>query len=188
MQQKLPLERQKSKTLSQANPKINVKKIKEQYKPADLLKQVHEKITNQNLLLKAKKEHEKKKEDEDGWTFIQRDPNLAVVDGDLVVLDPEALGTMFIWLDDSDVLDAVAFCVAQSIISMPRVKNLPHDKLMTMVNTAFFSIRNKCVTEKIWDWGKFMYSVYGWATIAETICASSAIRNIILTTLVIIGF
>merc|ERR1712098_163793 len=165
-----PLERQKSKTLSQANPKINVKKIKEQYSPADLLKQVHEKITNQNLLLKAKKEHEKKKEDEDGWTFIQRDPNLAVVDGDLVVLD------------------AVAFCVAQSIISMPRVKNLPHDKLMSMVNTAFFSIRNKCVTEKIWDWGKFMYSVYGWATIAETICASSAIRNIILTTLVIIGF
>jgi len=179
MQQKLPLERQKSKTLSQANPKINVKKIKEQYKPADLLKQVHEKITNQNLLLKAKKEHEKKKEDEDGWTFIQRDPNLAIVDGDLVVLDPEALGTMFIWLDDSDVLDAVAFCVAQSIISMPRVKNLPHDKLMSMVNIAFFSIRNKCVTEKIWDWGKFMYSVYGWGAMLHGIITEPAVVVVI---------
>jgi len=152
--QKQPLQRQSSKTISQAKPNINVEQIKEQYSPGDLLERIHQKIQIQNLLLKAKKEHQKKKEEEEGWTFIQRDPNLAVVDGDLVVLDPEALGTMFIWLDDSDVLDAVAFCVAQSIIAMPRIKNLPHDKLMKMVNTAFFSIRTKCATEKNLGLGK----------------------------------
>eukprot|EP00494_Astrolonche_serrata_P017702 UN17889 len=36
---------------------------------------------------------------------------------------------MFVWVGDSDVLDAIAYCVAQSIISMPRVRQLPPDRL-----------------------------------------------------------
>merc|ERR1719499_916236 len=81
-------------------------------------------------------------------------------------MDPDALSSMFIWIEDSDVIDAIAFCVAQSIVTMPRVRSLEHSKLQKMVDTAFYSIKHKCTLEKIYDWGKFMYSVYGWGTMA----------------------
>ena len=54
-------------------------------------------------------------------------------------MDPEALGSMFIWIEDSDVIDAIAYCVAQSIVKMPRIRNLPYGKLqVTALKKLFF--------------------------------------------------
>jgi hypothetical protein len=136
-----------------------------------------------NTERKAKADTNKEVEN-NGWVFLKRDRNLAVLKGDLVVLDPEALGEMFIWVGDSDVLDAIAYCVAQSIISMPRVRQLPPDQLKVMVDTAFFSIKQKCLKEKIWDWGKFMYNVYGWGNMAYSVMTQPAVVCAIVETVV----
>lgn len=181
----------------------NLAQIKQNYSPSEFVQKVHQRIVKNDLIQKALDENNsnprsqfssapQEEENEEEWVFLKTDPNLRIVEGDLVVNDPEALGQMFIWIEDSDVIDAIAYCVAQSIVAMPRIRNLPHHKLKTMVDGAFWSIKDKCITEQVYDWGKFMYSVYGWGSMAYSFVAQPAVMLAIaettVTVLLMLGF
>jgi len=183
----------------------NLSQIKQNYSPSEFVQKVHQRIVKNDLIQRALDETSnprsqpfssssppEENQNEEDWVFLKTDPNLAIVEGDLVVNDPEALGQMFIWIEDSDVIDAIAYCVAQSIVAMPRIRNLPHHKLKTMVDGAFWSIKEKCLTEQVYDWGKFMYSVYGWGSMTYSFVAQPAVMLAIaettVTVLLMIGF
>lgn len=181
-------------------PKFNVSEIKKTFTPSDFLQKIQTHIKANDLISRAKEElqipgkekNKKENDDEKEWVFLQKDSQLAVVDGDLVVQDPKALGSMFIWIADSDVIEAIAYCVAQSIVAMPRVRNVEPQQLQGMIDKAFYSIKQKCATEKVYDWGKFMYSVYGWGNMAYGFATNPAVMCAIaettVTVLLYLGF
>jgi len=199
-------------SIAQTKNNIDVnqlKEIKKNYTPSEFIQKVHQRIVDNELIQKALAENPNMDKEEcnstmmnedeanytknaEEWVFLKTDPNLAIVEGDLVVMDPEALGSMFIWIEDSDVIDAIAYCVAQSIVKMPRIRNLPYGKLQTMVDGAFWSIKEKCLVEQVYDWGKFMYSVYGWSAMAYSFVTQPAVMIAIAETtvsvLLLIGF
>lgn len=181
--------------LSETKKKINVSDIKQKFSPAELLDKIHANIKNNDLINRAQEARatqDEVAEEKMDWVLLNRDQSLAVVEGDLVVLDPEAVGEYFIWIEDSDVIDAIAFCVAQSIVAMPQVRSLQYDQLSRNIDKAFWSVKQKCLAEKVYDWGKFCYNVYGWGSMAVGIATNPAVMVAIAETtvsvLLLLGF
>ena len=54
--------------------------------------------------------------------------------------------------------------IAISLTRIPETRGLSSARLQSMLNRTFRELREKGSLGKLWDWGTFLYTTYGWAT------------------------
>eukprot|EP01084_Bolivina_argentea_P044291 81514_1 len=94
----------------------------------------------------------------------------------------------FIILSETDVIDALAYFVAQCVMNIPECHNLDHEEMMQMINGTFLELKSKGPLGKMMDWGTFVYRSFGWGTTAYTVYTNAAMAKTVLSCLVSAAF
>ncbi|CEO99919.1 Uncharacterized protein PBTT_07224 [Plasmodiophora brassicae] len=104
----------------------------------------------------------------DGWTDLMSAP-----------FDDEA----FVVVDKADAVEAMAEFIAASLAKLPQTRNVPARSLQGMLTSAFVDIRGGGTLSRLWSWGSFFYTTYGWTTTAIGIYREPAVAYILLRTI-----
>jgi len=94
--------------------------------------------------------------------------------------DESALSGPFVYLHEEDIVDAVAYFVAQCVTRMPECQNLTHEEMLKKLDSTFAELREKGMFGKIWDWCNFGYSVYGWGSSAWGVYTNPWLAQLIM--------
>jgi len=113
------------------------------------------------------------------WTMVPNDdaqstPSGRFVDTDDVLSGPLAKRTeksslsdeRYAVIDDHDIMDAVAEFSALCVQFHPQAKDLTPTQLNTMLTQSFSTLKTPGLLTRIWRWGNFAYSCYGWGQYA----------------------
>jgi len=105
----------------------------------------------------------------------------------LVYNETNALDGPFVFLRETDVIEAVAFFVAQCVLRMPECQNLGHEDMMKLLDGTFAELREKGPLGRVWEWGQFIYAIYGWSSSIWGVYTNPAVARTILTALWKVG-
>jgi len=87
----------------------------------------------------------------------------------------------YINIDENEITDAVAYFVAQCVISIPECRNLTHKELLKMIDQTFGELKQKGTFGQIKDWYKFIKFYYGWGQTAYSVYSNAFVARAILT-------
>lgn len=117
-------------------------------------------------------------------------PDGTLVDGSPLRLENDLPATVPSFEDepyqvvsDKDVLDAIAYFVAQCVVAMPEVQQLDPSKMARMLGGTFEDLREKGMISTAWGWGQFLYTTYGWGMTAYDVYREPAMAMMVVTTL-----
>jgi len=100
---------------------------------------------------------EEKDEDPDHWTVVK-----GPTDGDVLV--ESKLGDDFVLINDADISTAIGEFVSRSVDKYPQVKDLDAKELSRLLDASFDKLAEPSTFGKIYSWGQFLYTTYGWGT------------------------
>ena len=106
-------------------------------------------------------------------------PQLVPKDGTTKVED-SALDGAYVFVENSDVVDAMAEFIALSLARIPETQSLSSARLQQMLSSTFGELREKGPIGKLWDWGAFLYTTYSWATCAVGIYREPAMAYFVM--------
>lgn len=124
------------------------------------------------------------------WTVVPENPDDPDIGetADYETIGPTSLlGGNYVLLHQSDVVDAVAYFVAQCVLKMPETRNAEYYELHQRLKGTFREFREKGVVGHAWDWGQFLYTTYGWTTTAVDIYRDPAMALLVLRALKRVG-
>eukprot|EP01006_Ploeotia_vitrea_P040999 TRINITY_DN66477_c8_g10_i1.p1 TRINITY_DN66477_c8_g10~~TRINITY_DN66477_c8_g10_i1.p1 ORF type:complete len:391 (-),score=156.88 TRINITY_DN66477_c8_g10_i1:76-1173(-) len=124
-------------------------------------------------------------DDEEWWTLVPkaedvRREQLGLVDKNKSDVDDEKKkeaeeeeewadeldGAAYVFVEHADVVEAIADFVAMYMAMVPATQNMSDKELQSMLAGTFGELREKGALRRLWDWGMFLYTSYGWATTA----------------------
>lgn len=111
-------------------------------------------------------------DDVEWWTLVPKDGVSQV--------EESALDGPYVFVENSDVVDAMAEFIALSLARIPETSSLSSSRLQQMLSTTFGELREKGTLGKLWDWGSFLYTTYGWTTCAIGIYREPAMAIFVL--------
>jgi len=116
------------------------------------------------------------KDDDVFWTMVPNDDPASgtLIDTHDDVAGPAAKrteqshlsGERYALVDDHDIMDAVAEFSALCVQFHPQAKDLTPTQLNTMLTQSFSTLKKPGLLTRIWRWGNFAYSCYGWGQYA----------------------
>lgn len=102
--------------------------------------------------------------------------------GPTIVEDSELDGA-YVFIETSDVVDSMAEFIAMSLARIPETRSLSSTRLQRLLTLTFGELREKGTIGRIWDWGQFLYTTYGWTTCAIGIYREPAMAYLVLRTI-----
>lgn len=101
--------------------------------------------------------------DSDWWTMINPTDEEDAKAAELPTRDQ--MEDDFVVLNKADTMEALADFISKSIQRhYPEAARLPPDQLRLLLDGTFHELKDPGKLGKAWQWGKFMYSTYGWGT------------------------
>jgi hypothetical protein len=101
--------------------------------------------------------------DSDWWTIVNPTDEEDAKATELPTRD--SMDDDFVVLNKSDSMEALADFISKSIQRhYPEAARLPPDQLRRMLDGTFHELKDPGKIGRAWQWGKFMYSTYGWGT------------------------
>jgi len=88
---------------------------------------------------------------------------------ELIFPDAQGLEGPYVSIKESDVIDSIAYFVAQCVVTMPECRNLTHEQMLKKLDTTFAELREKQFFHRMYDWTMFLYSGYGWSQYAWSV-------------------
>lgn len=90
------------------------------------------------------------------WTVV---PN----DDEFTEIEPESLDGAYVFVEETDFVEAIADFVAMYLAQMSVTKNLSPKEVQQLLSTVCIDLQEKGTVRRLWDWGKFLYATYGWS-------------------------
>eukprot|EP00271_Cylindrocystis_brebissonii_P023406 TRINITY_DN9693_c0_g1_i1.p1 TRINITY_DN9693_c0_g1~~TRINITY_DN9693_c0_g1_i1.p1 ORF type:complete len:275 (+),score=45.58 TRINITY_DN9693_c0_g1_i1:130-954(+) len=94
----------------------------------------------------------------DWWLWVTDKDMYDVPREDSDTLD----GSGYVVLDREDVIDGLANFIARFLLVHPDTKNMTPKQLQDAIVFALAELRVKSTFRRLWDWGKFFYTVGSW--------------------------
>lgn len=96
--------------------------------------------------------------DLDWWTVVPRPSETEP----FVEIEPLTLDGAYVFVEEDDIVQAIAEFVAYYITAIPATKHLSQEKLQKLLEGTFDELQEHGPLRKLWDWGQFLYVTYGW--------------------------
>lgn len=72
----------------------------------------------------------------------------------------------YVFVDHEDVVEAMADYVTGCLIRVPATRNLNPEQMQALLAGSFAELKEQGTVTKLWAWGTFAYTTYGWSTTA----------------------
>jgi len=111
--------------------------------------------------------------DEDWWEVIEpqtlRDPGVSEM------LGPDS---EYVLVEENEVSKAMSAFVAANLKRYPEAKTVPPAQLKKLLDVSFSSLKEKGMLLKMYEWGCFAYTSYGWANYAWHLYSDPAMAKL----------
>jgi len=87
----------------------------------------------------------------------------------------------FTVVDERDMIKAIADFSALCVTKTPGAKSVSPEQLQKMLSSSFYSLQPPSTLGKIWKWGSFVYTTYGYGQYAYYLYRQPAVANGIIT-------
>ena len=67
-------------------------------------------------------------------------------------------------MEENDINIVISDFIAQTLKKYPECKSVDMHQLNTMLQNTFSQLREPSTFDKIYSWGQFLYSTYGWTS------------------------
>lgn len=127
-----------------------------------------------------------KKGDDDEETYVECFPDGRTVEIRLPKEDldateiKEGLGGGYVVIGEADLKNAMADYVAKSVTRyFPEARQLSPEELKGLLDTSFYQLKEKGSIRKLWDWGQYVYLMYGYGSWALRLYREPAVVRMV---------